>query len=160
MYSPQDILADIAEEIRIVKHLVTTIPHDKHEHRFSNEQRTIKELLIYIASQWAGFTKYMESGNMKDMWDYKDSLGDVTATNFNEKIEESFSVIKEYVENTTNRKAEFDLFGMTKKEKIWGLVFILKNIVAYRMQLFLQIKHAGNTTIWTSDNRMGVSKKA
>jgi hypothetical protein len=48
------------------------------------------------------------------------------------------------------------LFGLPSPNTKGGRVFfMLKNFIAYRMQLFLYIKSAGNDKIGTADCRMG-----
>lgn len=159
MFSPQDLLQEIATEVKILKHLSTKIPEDKHQHRFSDAQRSIHELLEYLATNGAGFTIYMETENPEAVQAYKDKLGEITVGNFAEKIGQSYDVIAKYVADTTDWQKKFSFYGMFEQTKIWGLMFILKNLVAYRMQLFLQIKHAGNTDIGTMDNWAGESAK-
>lgn len=71
--------------------------------------------------------------------------------NFILKMDEQIVIIKEIFEKTLDeeREKEIPFFDGSVMKKKNLAMFLLKNLVAYRMQFFLYIKQAGNETINT-----------
>ena len=53
MYSKTQLITALTKEITILEHLVSKVTPELHSHQFTEAQRTIKELLAYLAaSPW------------------------------------------------------------------------------------------------------------
>ena len=50
MYSKTQLITALKKEVTILEHLVSKITPELHGHKFTETQRTIKELLAYLAA--------------------------------------------------------------------------------------------------------------
>jgi len=152
MITKEQYIESLVKEIEIIKHLAGKIDASKLDYKPTEKQRTTLELLQYlgqfahtgVSAYIAGSQdKYIELSANKDL---------VTFENFISKMDEQAKFVKEAV----GALSEED---MKRESTIWGntstlamqLMGVLKNAVAYKMQLFLYIKACGNSAINTSN---------
>jgi hypothetical protein len=133
------------------------------DYRPTEGQRSTLELLRYLATVGEASTTCILSGN----WDsYPEIAGrskEMTANEFPQLMDQQIANLEGIFENLTDeelvtRKAKHvtgDEFSLAE-----GILELpLKWLTGYRMQLFLYAKQAGNTSINTSNNWLGVDPK-
>src|SRR5579863_1330841 len=155
MISKQQFTDSCLKEIRIYKHLYGKVLPGTLDFRPTEKQRSLKELLQFIMHSFAMELKGIENGSIGDFQAaIKESAG-TSIENFPEKMDELAQAIKAIMETLSNDqlKEEIDLFGRGSQQSraTWLLELILKNLVGYKMQLFLYIKQSGNHDIGTPD---------
>jgi len=158
------IIADMQQEIKILKHLFTKITPDMMDYRPQEGMRTTKELLTYLC-YCAIQVLYFYSSKEKDKTVFYEKL--------NALMQESVSHVDfpscldfqyEKFVDMLNAIPEEDLFnknvkhGHFKGEVNLGVALqhsAFKNLSAYRMQLFLYLKMSGQENLNTFNNWRG-----
>ena len=107
--------------------------------------------------------KGIETGNIGDFQAGIKESKEADVANFPAKMDELAGHIKTIMETLSDEqlKEEIDLFGRGSKQSriTWLFELILKNLVGYKMQLFLYIKQTGNNDIGTPDLWRGEDSK-
>ncbi|MDR3519551.1 MAG: hypothetical protein P4L63_01515 [Candidatus Pacebacteria bacterium] len=152
MITKEQYIESLVKEIEIIKHLAGKIDASKLDYRPTEKQRTTLELLQYLG-QFAhtGISAYI-AGSQEKYIELAANASSVTFENFISKMDEQAKFVREAV----GALSEED---MKRESTIWGntstlamqLMGVLKNAVAYKMQLFLYIKACGNSAINTSN---------
>ena len=152
MYTKEEIWESIAKELSIIKHLFEKIPHGAEQHKPTEKQRTLLELLQYLSVMRAISMRAILEDNAKLFDELKEKSQATTLENFIEKMDEEEAEMKKlFVQFTDEELAKvISRFGMTQSKALF-LLGLLKNITAYKMQLFLYIKASGNHAIGTSN---------
>ncbi len=154
MITPQEFEASIKNEHRLIRHLYTLIDKDKLDYRFSAKQRTTLELLQYLSTLSAGFLRMVHEGKTDSWMQIGERQKQVTYENFLQKLTEEEkevdALLKKFTEEELNTPIELFMKGHPQRKAMY-LIDILRNLSAYRMQLFLQIKAAGREDIGTMD---------
>ncbi len=162
MISKEQFSDSIVKEAKILKHLFGKILPGTLDYKPTEKQRTTRELLQYMGRAFAMQANGIKSGSMGDLAAaLKASAGDDVA-NFPARMDELAALVPTVVLPMTDDElaAEVDLFGRGPQSRSqWFLEMMLKNMVAYKMQLFLYIKASGNDTIGTSDLSRGEDSK-
>ncbi len=156
MYTREQFLQSLSNEVRIIKHLGTKVPEGKEDYKPSASQRSTTELLQYLSATGATTMKVMLTENKNSYEDYITFKQDVTVLNFSEKMDAQEKDMKEMFSQISDEdlKKEFDYYGVrTKAEHL--IEGILKTFAAYRMQLFLYVKACG-AYVSTYDVWMGI----
>lgn len=153
MYTREQFLKSVGNEIRIIKHLATKIPEGRGDYRPSETQRSTLELLQYLSAAGSTTMKVMLTENVKSYEDYLDFKESVNLENFKDKMDAQEADIREMFAQISDEdlKKEFDYYGnRTKVEHL--IEGILKTFAAYRMQLFLYVKacgaHVSTMDVW------------
>lgn len=153
MYTREQFLKSVGNEIRIIKHLATKIPEGRGDYRPSETQRSTLELLQYLSATGSTTMKVMLTENVKSYEDYLDFKESVNLENFKDKMDAQEADIREMFAQISDEdlKKEFDYYGnRTKVEHL--IEGILKTFAAYRMQLFLYVKacgaHVSTMDVW------------
>jgi hypothetical protein len=153
MYTREQFLKSVGNEIRIIKHLATKIPEGRGDYRPSETQRSTLELLQYLSAAGSTTMKVMLTENVKSYEDYLDFKENVNLENFKDKMDAQEADIREMFAQISDEdlKKEFDYYGnRTKAEHL--IEGILKTFAAYRMQLFLYVKacgaHVSTMDVW------------
>jgi hypothetical protein len=158
MITSQDILAEIKHEIHIIKHLATKILPDTEQFKPTDKQRTILELLQYLSHIGASMSKLIQTGAMEHFKDDSEQAKHITLDKFEHAMFEQEQIIQdtiESIEDDSEREDTVPFFGGNNVTKKYILLFLLRTLAAYRMQLFLYIKQSGNHDIGTMNARMG-----
>lgn len=142
-----DILASLTRETAIVKHLATKLKLRHLSHRFSPEQRSIAELLVYLAVQLEGTVAWFLDGTW-DRWEQLEgSVKNLKPKTFATAMDRQLASVKKKLAKISDTDLAKKQVKAPSGEIIplgTALVeYTLKFAVAYRMQLFLQAKHAG-----------------
>lgn len=154
MFTKQQLSKSISNEIRIIKHLATKISAGQYHFKPTDSQRSMIELMQYMSFIGVAGTELILTGDMSIFGPYTEASTHVHEENFAEHMDKQDQAIQALLEKFTDEELakEVDLFRMGNKTKAEYLVeTVFKWFVAYKMQLFLYIKQAGNTTIGTSN---------
>lgn len=154
MYTKQELIAAIQNEIRIIKHVAEKIPVDTEGYKPTEGQRTTLELLQYLSIVFIASTKTIQANDNTVFTPYVERSKDTTLANFAEKMDlqeqELVAAIAEFTD--TDLAEVVNIYFQGDKTKGAYLVeFLLKWAAAYKMQLFLYIKSSGNSSIGTSN---------
>lgn len=161
MYSKQLLLKALKNEFRVLKHLGTKVENEQHlAHKFTEKQRTVRDLMVYIAYSFGKQVTLVEKGEM-DMTIFAD-MGDLTAnfdpSKWEEILDSEFATIEGAINRLSDEQlaTEVTIFNNTQTRTEWLVSYLIAALAAYRMQLFLQLKHAGRTELGTSNVWGGV----
>ncbi len=161
----QEIQRLISREIAVIKHLYTKIPTNSMEYRPNEQMRSAAELLIYLSHCGVDMIAYYNLGNEEGangreiMQAYRIKAEEFTNEQFPQAMDAQEQHINEMLSNLSNE----DLQEKTV-EVFWGetlsfgeliLQTTVKYLTAYRMQLFLYAKMAGNLEINTYNCWLG-----
>lgn len=143
MYTKENFIKSLENEVRIIKHLGTKIPAGKEDYKPTPAQRSTLELLQYISAVGSGIMKCIQTGDTKNWMDYEEFRKSVTVENFSEKMDAELSDMKVTFSQFTDAdwQREVDFYGMATVAE--HMINILRNFAAYRMQLFLYLKACG-----------------
>ncbi len=164
MYSKEQLLKALQKEFTILKHLWTKVEHEQHlTHQFTDKQRTIKELMMYLAFSIEKQVQLIVRGE----WDaavYGDmgSLSkDFDPTKFDDYLDIEYKKIHDMIEALTSDQlaTQISLFGATQTRAEFLVGYLLTMLGGYKMQLFLQLKHAWRAELGTSNLWGGVDPK-
>jgi hypothetical protein len=157
MYTKEQIWSSFTKEFHILKHLAEKIPVGGEHHKPTEKQRTTLELLHYIAGFGGGIFSVIKSGDGMAFSHYADTVKDITVENFPAAIDAQEIVMKEMFDQFTPEflNEEFSAWGQTQTRGMF-LLEGLKMLAAYKMQLFLYVKAAGNHAIGTSNVWVGM----
>jgi hypothetical protein len=143
MYTKENFIKSLENEIRIIKHLSTKVTPEMAEYRPSPAQRSTLELMQYISAVGSGIMKSILDGNTKSWAEYDEFRKSVNIENFSQKMDEELADMK-------GNFAKFSDSDFTKEVDFYGkapvaehMINILRNFAAYRMQLFLYVKACG-----------------
>ena len=159
MFSKDQILASIATEHHLIKHLHSKLTTDHLEYRPSDHQRTLNELLQYISRMTTTMATMLKNKaytpdaakELRIASEEKDMI-----TDFDAEMDAQLAFVTDYVNGVSDADLaeEVDLFGMNAPMPI-GMYFLnilFKNYAAYRMQLFHYMKDGlGMTDLKTSN---------
>ncbi len=143
MYTKENFLSSLENEVRIIKHLGTKVTQEMLEYRPSPSQRSTLELMQYISAVGAGVMKSVLVGDVKVWADYDEFRKGVSLENFTEKMDAQLADMKDNFSKFSDEdfSKEGDFYG--KAPISVHMINILRNLSAYRMQLFLYIKANG-----------------
>lgn len=155
MYTKQNFINSVTNEVRIINHLYSTINSESmYEYRPSENQRSLIDLLWYMSGLVGKQIRIVLTGDTKDAGQRAISREEFKIESFPKMLNQSLSEGVEHLKNVTDDdlKEIVSLYGMPEDEKGAYLVdFVLKQLTAYRMQLFLYIKASGREDIGTMD---------
>ena len=161
MYTKEQIWASFTKEFRIVKHLAEKIPAGGEHHKPTEKQRTTLELMHYLAMFGGGMFAVITTGDGNAFMDYGKKVGEITLENFAAAIDAQEIAMKEMFDAFTPEvlAEEISVWGQTQSRALFVLE-ALKTFTAYKMQLFLYAKAAGNHSIGTSNVWAGMDMMA
>lgn len=162
MYSKEQLIWAITHEVHIISHLAAKIAEEHHDHKFTASQRTVKELLIYLSTNPWKQVELIFNGDPSIFSTLKDFAEQFQVIDFDAVITKNSHDAIAMIEQANDEilQEEVILFGwFTKGTRAQILVqMVYGGLMAYKMQLFLQLKHAGLSDINTSNLWMGVDK--
>lgn len=151
MYSKEKLITAIGNEFQILKHLGNKVEAQYLDHRFTEKQRTIHELMAYLAfsiekqvqliviGQWEP-SIFNNMDELTKTFDYK-QWDDLLAT----EEEHIVKMIRGLEDEAMDE--EIALFGKKGPRSMFLVDYLLTFFGAYKMQLFLQLKHAGRSEL-------------
>lgn len=158
MYTAQDLIKAITRECDIIIHLNEKINNEHHDHQFSSKQRTIRQLLQYLCVAPMIGTQAIAGEGDAAFQTMQEKMDAVDVNDFSIQMRMACTKVCSLIAGLSPEQLdeEVTLFGMlTNKRMTLFIEFVYAQIVAYKMQLFLQLKHAGREEISTSNLWMG-----
>jgi hypothetical protein len=157
MITKEQYLKSVLKEIDIIKHLSEKVTKEMLDYRPTAKQRSTLELLQYLGHVTHTSVSAYIAGDQNVYLELMKNAEAVTFENFASKMDDQAKFVEEKVSTLTEE-------DMKRESTIWGttaplsmqLLGVLKNLVAYKMQLFLYIKANGVESIGTSNLWAGV----
>jgi len=157
MITKEQYLKSVLKEIDIIKHLAEKVTPVMLPFRPTGQQRSTLELLQYLGHVTHTSVSAYIAGDQNLYMELAKNVETVTYENFGAKMDEQAAFVQEKVNSLTED-------DMIRESTIWGstaplsmqLLGVLKNLVAYKMQLFLYIKVNGNEEIGSSNLWAGI----
>ncbi len=143
MYTKENYIKSLENEVRIIKHLGTKITPEMLDYRPTPSQRSTLDLMQYLSAAGSSIMKSVLVQDTKAGMDYADFKSSVTIENFGEKMDAQLADMKENFAKFTDSdfSKEVDFYGKASVSE--HMINILRTFSAYRMQLFLYIKSCG-----------------
>lgn len=163
MYTKEQLMEAISNEIRIIKHLAEKIPADTEGYKPTENQRTTLELLQYLSMIFATATKAIISNDMSLFKTATEQATHTTLANFAAVMDEQDAAFRAALSACTDEQLaeKMNLFNQGEKPKgVYLTESLLKWTAAYKMQLFLYIKSSGNTSLSTPNLWAGMDMPA
>jgi hypothetical protein len=162
MLDKHQILDSLLHEGRVVKHLVRKLPDGAVHYRPTPRQRTTLELLRYLAMCGIGGTLAMNDMHWDGYKAWEAKTADLTIEEVPAAMDEQADALRTYFSELSDK----DFATRSTKTPLGEQVTLarallevpVKWMTAYRMQLFLYCKQAGNGDIWTPDCWGGVDR--
>ena len=153
MISKQIFIAKLQNEVRIIKHLAAkaTTP-ELLNFRLSDSQRTTAQWLAYIALVGIAGTKDILNDDASGFETFMDDMDNFDVSTFDAKIDKNLADIVTLIEQTPDEKFMEDktLFWSFTDTRAGHMLWSVYNWhVAYKTQIFLQLKAAGLSNIGT-----------
>jgi hypothetical protein len=161
MVSKDDVLETLLLECDICTHLFEKLPEGALDYRPTLTQRSTLELLRYLSFSGIGFVAAVVHGDWDVYSKGAEGSSSLAAEDFPEAMRRQKDALREAFAGLTEEHLETGRCTMpwgTEMSVGRGLLMLpLRSMAAYRMQLFLYAKSAGNEEIWTPDCWAGVS---
>ena len=164
MMSKEEFIKSCAHEARCIKHIATKIPDDQYDYKPTPVQRSMTELMRYLACCAASPLCNMRDGN----WDAAEAVEkEVENLDVRKDFAAAMDKQQEFIAKTINAFKDRD-FATVDREMPWGapcklgqglINTVLKPLVAYRMQLFLYVKASGRHDLGPAQCWVGVDPK-
>lgn len=147
MYSKAQLLAAIKKELTVLEHLQSKISKELHNHKFTEPQRTIKDLLAYLATSPWKQVELILHGDMSIFADMKEYVENFKVEDFAKTLKHNAEAALAMIEkaNDTILNETVSIFNghATGTRAQLFVEMVYGQLLAYKMQLFLQMKHAG-----------------
>jgi hypothetical protein len=164
MYSTPQLLSAIANEFRILKHLGSKVTSTNKDHKLTDSQRSTEELQKYIAYSLPAQIKLMVLGTRDgDLYNNGLKAGDAfTYDQFDAALDNAYASIEADINSVTGEQRDetISIRGQTAPRTHFLIEYVLEFLGAYKMQLFLQVKHAGDATLGTYNLWAGMDEPA
>ena len=147
MLTKSEFLASLHREVAITKHLVSKLDAGHLDHRFSAPQRSLGELIDFLAIQLEGSVNYFLTGSW-DRWEQLETaVKGLTPSAFDAAMDRQMVAVEALLAGVTDDQFTTRIvkspMGAEMSLSSALLEFTLKFAVAYKMQLFLQAKNGG-----------------
>lgn len=163
MSATSDLCDALLHECDIAVHLCSKLPEGSAEYRPAPEQRSMLELLRYLAGCGIGSARAMRDGDWAGYKAAMERVAEMTVEGFPDAMrlqKDELTALFAGLGDDDLATCEATLPWGEKVTLRRALVeTTLKWLTAYRMQLFLYAKAAGNTSIGTANNWAGVDDK-
>ena len=155
MISKQDLLDMMLRECRIILHLHGKIPADSLDFSFTPPQRNTLDLLRYLSFVALGSTHALLDGTFDKYQEMAKQAEELSADAFPQAMQSQMEGLTALFEqfsdaDLADREVKLPWDEVTSLGRAL-LMFPHGCLVAYRMQLFLHAKGAGNTEIGTAN---------
>ncbi len=164
MFTKEQFIQSIQHETNICKHLYTKLPPGGLEYRPTPGQRSLLELMRYLAAVGAVTTRGLIHNDWSHTKESMEKAKSLPAERFCEAMDQQCEEIKRLLQNVTDDDLlhkDTTTVILTTVKIGEGLVnMTMKFLTAYRMQMFLYLKGAGVADISTTNCWMGMDKPA
>jgi len=160
MVTKDDVLETLLLECDISIHLYGKLPEGALDYRPTPPQRSTLELLRYLSYSGIGFVNAVAHGEWETYTNGAEAAANMAAEEFPDAMRRQ----KEQLQGAFAGLSDSDLSD-GRCTMPWGaemsvarglLMLPVRSMAAYRMQLFLYAKSAGNDAIWTPDCWAGI----
>lgn len=153
-----ELIDELHRQANIIKHLVGKIPPHSLDYKPTEKQRSMVELLQYISYMAPAMANTIATGSADSFGQDAAQAGSVTLDTFAERFDAGITAASATIRTLTEPQlAELiNPFGIGPAPRNRMLVDLLGMMAAYKMQLFLYIKAAGNQSIGTSNLWAGI----
>ncbi len=162
--SKDDLLAAMLRECDLCIHLHGKVPEGGMEFRFTPSQRSTAELLRYLSFIGVAAVKCFSEGSWDAYGPMRKKAEGLAPEEFPAAMKKQKAALKRLFGKLTEadlRKRKFEMpWGGTMTLGPAIVALGLSSLTAYRMQLFLHAKAAGNASIGTSNCWGGFDTKA
>ena len=163
MLDKNQMLDSLIREGRIAKHLLGKLPEGAQNYRPTPGQRSALELARYIAMCGIGGARAMYDMHWEGYKDWVAKTSDLTFEELPAAIDAQAEALREFFDGLTEEEFATKMVKLPTGEEMTLACALLevsvKWMTAYRMQLFLYCKQAGNEDIWTPNCWGGVDMK-
>lgn len=164
MFTKASFLKSIALEAKIIKHLVTQIPKGKADWRLTPPQRSTIELIRFLSFMPFASVEFALT-QAWDKWEgHESGAKNLQPAGFAKAMDKQMKgitkLLAKHGDAALKRKITKHWNGTELPLGDALVEMVLKTMVAYRMQLFLQVKASGAPHLGTSDCWMGKAAKA
>ena len=162
VFTKQELISSLQSEVRILLHLSSKIDKSKLDYRPTPKQRTILELLRYMAIMGPTQIAAAKAGvftreAMMALWGPADAAS--KAMNFDQALAAIQKQSGEYAQLlaswTADFRTEVNMFGSKMTRGSFLVNTVLEGHAAYRMQLFCYLKATGREELNTINLWMG-----
>lgn len=164
MITKQQYQESLLHEIKVIKHLATKALPETYDYKPTEGQRTTLELMQYLSHIGGTLLEAVIKEVRPDFAGVGAKAQEVTPENFASHMDAQAEKIKTLLAEMPDADVnkEYDMWGNGHPQTKGVLLIdsILKNMVAYRMQLFLYIKASGRHDIGTAEAWRGEDSKA
>ncbi len=155
MISKQELLDMMLRECQIVVHLHSKVPAEGLDFRFTPAQRSTIELMRYLSYVGVGATRGLAEGSFEAYNEMAKDADSLTSEEFPAAMKRQADALRAVFSEFTDKdlsEREVDLpWGQSASLASGILMLAYGSLVAYRMQLFLHAKAAGNADIGTAN---------
>lgn len=164
MISKDDLLSLMLRECDICVHLHKKLPAGSMDFRFTPPQRSTRELLQYLSFIGIGATRSMIAGNWDAYTEAAKAAESLDPADFPAAMERQKAALRALFAETSEQDLREKPFNLPWDQVMPLAKAILTlpyaSLVAYRMQLFLHAKAAGNASIGTANCWAGIDMPA
>jgi len=155
MPSKSEIVTSIAKELRIVAHLAGKLQESHLDFRFTPGQRSTRELLEYLATTAEGAVRFLLTGTREGGEERRKVAEALALSAFPEAFAQQARTVETLLEPLSDED-----FATRKVRNGQGVELplaealfegIVKQLVGYKTQLFLQAKAAGVSPLVTAN---------
>lgn len=162
MYTKQDLINGITNEFRIIKHLSEKVTEENKDHQFTETQRTTNDLMFYLSYSLPKQVQIFVDGKMdpSTFADESEKKASFDYKNFDQLMDSQLENIISMINSLSDEQMEeeIEVFGRKQARKILLVEYVLVFLWAYKMQLFLQLKHSGLSSLNTGNLRAGMDR--
>lgn len=161
MFSKEDLLELMEQEVNICKHLYSKLPEGKLDYRPSDNQRSTLELLQYLTYCMYVPAKSLIENDWEWRFEYVEKIKTMQANQFCDAMDKQLQEVKDLINPLTEEDLKRITSTPMKTETPLGKGLVslcLRFISAYKMQLFLHAKAAGGENLGTINAWMGMDK--
>jgi len=155
MPSKSEVIASISKELRIVAHLTGKLEESHLMFRFTPAQRSTRELLEYLATTAEGAVRFLLTGTREGGKERRKQTEALSLSAFPEAFAQQAKTVETLLEPVSEEE-----FATRKVRNGQGVELplgealfegIVKQLVGYKTQLFLQAKAAGVSSLATAN---------
>lgn len=159
MTTKEQYLGILGNEFRIIKHLAEKIKPEQLNHKPTEPQRNMQELMTYLTQIFISGIEGVVTG---DGGAYKKYLGvgeQATLENFPVMMDKEFAEVEKLINSLSEEdmKSELNMWGRNQSKAL-HLMGMLSIAAAYKMQLFLYMKQSGTENIGTMNLWAGMDQ--
>ncbi len=162
MFTRDELLESIAQEISICKHLHSKLDGHSDDYQLGPEMRTTLELMRYLSWCGSGPADALINNDWSVVQGYQETAATMTAADFPKHLDNQFSRLEELLKPISDadfqtREAAFPWGGSaTLGRALVNTTYAF--LSAYRYQLFCHAKASGNSTMSTHNAWLGMDK--